>query len=74
MSDRDLVELERARLRQLFHGYNNLAARILTRSEVALLDDDAEDWRATLEAVCKDAIDLAQFTRDARAELLGTQD
>ena len=71
MSERDVVEVERAALRRMVHRYNNLTSRVLTLAEVALLGDDPRELRSALEAIVAAADDLASFTRSVRSDLLG---
>jgi hypothetical protein len=72
MSDDDEdVRVPAAELRRILHRYNNLTARILTRAEVALMEDDPAEHIGALERITASAEDLARFTRETRALLLG---
>ena len=71
MPDAAKVTIATAKLRRILHHYNNLTARILTRAEVALLEGDAAQHAAALEAICQAALDLGDYTKQIRAELLG---
>ena len=74
MTDAERVTVESDELRRILHHYNNLTSRILTRAEVALLDGSAEEQAAALEAIVRHALDLGEFTKATRANLLGSDD
>ena len=65
------VRLPTAEVRRILHRYNNLTARIMTRAEVALMEGEADGYRAALEKICESAEVLAEFTKQTRAQLLG---
>ena len=67
----DDVRVPAAEIRRILHRYNNLTARVLTRAEVALLEDDAVGYVEALRRICESAAELAEFTRATRELLLG---
>jgi hypothetical protein len=74
MADGEYVRVETAELRRILHRYNNMTARIMTRAEVALLDGEADEYVAALESIVQAAADIAEFTKETRAALLGRDD
>ena len=71
MSDAEDVSVPAAELRRMLHRYNNLTARILTRAEVALMEDDPAAHVDALRRILESAEALAEFSRQTRTQLLG---
>ena len=70
MTEDELVQVPAQELRRILHRYNNLTARIMTRAEVALMEDDPAEHVEALRRICDSAEDLASFTRATRELLL----
>jgi hypothetical protein len=60
-------------VRRILHHYNNLAAQLLTKSELALLSGDAALREDALRRVGDISEQLGRHTREARTLLLGEQ-
>ena len=73
MSDAEEVRVSAAEVRQILHRYNNLTARVVTRAEVALMEDDAAGHVEALRRILVSAAELAKFTRQTREQLLGDE-
>jgi len=71
MSEDEHVTLPAEDLRRILHRYNNLTARVMTRAEVALMEDDPAAHIEALNRICESAEELAKFTRATREQLLG---
>jgi len=58
-------------LRRVLHHYNNLAAQLLTKSELALLTDEPAAREEALRRIGEISEALGRHTREARALFLG---
>ncbi len=70
MSDEDEITLPRESLRRLLHDINNVAARVLTKAELALMGDDHAHREQALRAIQGYAEELGGVTEEARVHLL----
>ncbi len=58
-------------VRDVLHHVNNMAAKILTKAELALRTDDFVERGEALARIATYAETLGQYTNSMRADLLG---
>ena len=74
MAGSDDATVPVAELRRVLHEVNNFAAKVMTKSEVALASRDVERQRAALERVAQIAEDLGAYVRHERMVLTAGSD
>ncbi len=71
MAMTETVTVRTEDVRRILHAYNNYAALLLTKSEMALLSSDPQVREEALRRIGEVSEQIGAHTREARRRLLG---